>query len=254
MDALITGMRWVHVVLGFTGLAAWWVPVFTRKGGRAHVRLGKVFVVCGYVVATTAIGTSTLRLGRALWQGQQPADNAEAFGFLLFLGYLGWVALALVHHALQVVRTRRDPDSIRTPLHHLLAVVPPLGSLVVIAYALTWWSSVSVVLLALAPVGLLVCNDLTRYMYRRPDEKMAWFYAHMGAMMGAGIAFHTAFLVFGSARWLDLSILGSLNWVPWVAPAVVGSITIGVWERYYRRKFGDLPAAVDADRGVARPS
>ena len=33
-DALV----WAHVATGFVGLAAFWIPVFARKGGRAHVQ------------------------------------------------------------------------------------------------------------------------------------------------------------------------------------------------------------------------
>ena len=77
-------------------------------------------------------------------------------------------------------------------------------------------------------------------MYRRPAERRAWFYAHMKSMLGAGIAFHTAFLVFGSRAVLDLSVLGAFNWVPWVLPALIGVTGHRLWERQYRRKFGDL--------------
>ena len=35
-----------HVLTGFVGLAAFWVPVFASKGGRTHVRAGRVFVYC----------------------------------------------------------------------------------------------------------------------------------------------------------------------------------------------------------------
>lgn len=246
METLINGLRWTHILIGFIGLAAFWVPVVTRKGGRWHKQIGMVFAFCGYVVAGTAIATCTLRLVTALLEGARPADNPPAFGFLLFLGYLGWVTLALVHHAVQVVRTRKNPDAIRTPFHQVLSVVPAISSVVVIVYALMYWSPVSIVLLVLSPLGFIILRDLRAYMYATEREKMGWFYAHMGAMLGAGVAFHTAFLVFGSSRFLDLSILGSYNWVPWVLPGIIGTIGGSLWERSYRRKFGDLPTAVEA--------
>lgn len=245
MDTLIGSLRWIHIVIGFMGLAAFWVPVVTRKGGRAHKQFGKVFALSGYIVGTTAVATTTLRLGAALADGERPTDNVAAFGFLLFLHYLGWVTLALVHHAVQVVRTRRDPAAIRTPVHLMLTVVPPVLSIAVVAYALLYWSPVSIVLLVLSPLGFMIFQDLRKYRASPPAEKMGWFYAHMGAMLGAGVAFHTAFLVFGASRWLDLSILGPFNWVPWVLPGVIGTIGGSAWERHYRRKFGDLPGRDD---------
>ncbi|HJO04074.1 MAG TPA: hypothetical protein QGG47_08875 [Acidobacteriota bacterium] len=157
--------------------------------------------------------------------------------------YLGCATIALTHHAIQAVRTRRDPDSIGTPLYLALMALPTLGSAVVVAWALSFWSNLSIIMLALSPVGLLTSLGMYRYVYRRPTQEMAWFYEHMGALLGAGIAFHTAFLVFGSRIFFDLTILGQYNWVPWVAPGVIGTIASRYWEAYYRRKFGDLPAA-----------
>ncbi len=243
MEGLIQVLRWSHIALGFVGLAAWWVPILSKKGGKRHVLFGKVFAVCAFVVGGSAMLTPPLRIGRALAAGSSIADNAINFGFLIFLFYLGCATIALTFHAIQAVRTRREPDTIRTPLYRTLMVLPAVGSAVVISWALFFWSGVSIIMLALSPVGLLTTHGMYQYAYRRPPEKMTWFYEHMGALLGAGIAFHTAFLVFGSRMVLDLSILGQFNWVPWVAPGVIGTVAGRYWERYYRRKFGDLPAA-----------
>lgn len=240
MDVLIQGLRWSHIALGFVGLAAFWVPVVSKKGGERHKAFGKVFALCAYVVAVTAMLTPPLRIGRALADGASVSENSESFGFLIFLFYLGSATLALTRHAVKTIRTKRDPDSIRTAGHILIGVLPTVGSVLVVAWALIFWSPLSIIMLALSPVGVLTSADIFKYMYRRPPEKRAWFYAHMGAMLGAGIAFHTAFLVFGSRVIIDLSVLGSFNWVPWVLPALIGTVGGGYWERQYRRKFGDV--------------
>ncbi len=155
MDAFIGTLRWVHVVLGFVGLAAWWVPILTKKGGKRHVAFGKVFAVCAYAVAGSAMITPPLRIGGALAAGASLAENTASFGFLIFLFYLGTVAFALTRHAIQTVRTRRDPDAIRTPFHIALGILPAVGSVVVVAWALLLWSGVSIIMLALSPVGIL---------------------------------------------------------------------------------------------------
>jgi hypothetical protein len=242
METLIEFNRFAHIVIGVIGITAWWVPILTKKGGKRHVLFGKVFAFSAYFVGTTALAGVTMRLGQALWNGADVTANRSAFGFLIFLGYLGIVTIGITHQAVQVIRTRRDPDSIRTPLLKALAVGMLLGSAFVVAWALLMWSDTSVVLLALSPVGVLGGIGILKDMYRRPPEKMAWWYAQLGAMLGAGIAFHTAFLVFGSRVVLDLSILGPFNWVPWVLPALIGTIGGRYWETVYRRKFGDLPA------------
>ena len=229
------------------GLVAWWVPILTKKGGKQHVLFGKVFALSAYIIGGTALAGVTMRVGYALWRGIDVTENAATLGFLIFLAYLGIVTIGITHQAVQVIRTRRDPDTIATPFLKALAVGMAVGSVAVILWALTQWSDVSIVLLALSPVGFMGAHGIFKYMYNRPPEKMAWWYEHMGAMLGAGIAFHTAFLVFGSRVVIDLSPLGAFNWVPWVLPAVIGTLGGNYWEKFYRRKFGDLPGSTAAE-------
>ena len=78
----------------------------------------------------------------------------------------------------------------------------------------------------------------------------------MGATLGAGIAFHTAFAVFGMRRFVDLSNAGLLSILPWVLPAAIGIPATSLWQRHYRRKFGEAPvrpaASVPASQSLRR--
>lgn len=249
MEHIFDATRWVHIVIGFTGLVAFWVPIATRKGGRSHRRFGKVFEWAAYVVAGTALFNALGRLLDAVLRGAEHDANRAAFGFLVFLAYLGIVTLAAVRHAVRSVRAK-DLRSLRTPGHVGLAGASILGSALVAGYALLVWSPVSIVLLVLSPAGALQGREMLRQIYRPPPERMAWFYAHMGNMIGAGIAFHTAFLVFGSRRLFDLGLSGPWSFVPWVLPALIGAPASAILERRYRRHFSDLPVA-DAGSGAA---
>ena len=132
-----------------------------------HKTFGMVFALSAYVVAGTAMLTPPLHIGRALAAGASLTDDPETFGFLLFLFYLGTVTLALTRHAVQTIRTRRDPDSIRTPGHVVIGVIPALGSLCVVIWAIAFWSDISIVMLALSPIGFFVAHDVLTYVYRR---------------------------------------------------------------------------------------
>ncbi len=66
---------------------------------------------------------------------------------------------------------------------------------------------------------------------------MAWWYEHMGAMLGGGIAFHTAFLVIGAGRLLGVQLTGFTAVVPWILPSLIGIPATAIWVGYYRRKF-----------------
>ena len=78
---------------------------------------------------------------------------------------------------------------------------------------------------------------ILNFMKRGEAEHMGWFYSHMGSMIGGGIAFHTAFAVFGAQRLFEYSIEGPLAVVPWILPALIGLPAIVLARRYYQRRF-----------------
>ena len=226
-----------HVATGFVGLAAFWVPVFARKGGRAHVQAGRVYACCAYVVTLSAVTASAGRIVSYQVQGIGFAERPDLYGFALFLGYLGVVTFATVRQAMRVVATRRAPETLRTPFHEALGWASVAGSVAVIAFALGVWSDVSPILLGLSPIGLFTGRSMLRLMRNPGAQHMGWFYSHLGSMLGGGIAFHTAFAVFGAQRLWTYELAGPLAIVPWILPTVVGIPAIVVWTRYYRRKF-----------------
>ena len=76
-----------------------------------------------------------------------------------------------------------------------------------------------VILISLSPIGVLAGLGILRFRRQPSITPMSWWYAHMTAILGAGIAFHTAFFVFGAARYLTLPGLAQV--VPWVAPTLM---------------------------------
>ena len=227
----------VHVATGFVGLAAFWVPVFARKGGRTHVRAGRVFVYCAYVVTLSAVTTAAGRIIAYQVQGIRLADDPALYGISLFLGYLGLVTFATVRQAIRALATRRAPETLRTPVHEALAWASIGSSAALIAFAFTVWSEVSPVLLGLSPIGLFTGRNMLRLMRNPRAERMGWFYSHLGSMLGGGIAFHTAFAVFGVQRLWAYDLAGPLAVVPWILPTVIGLPAIAIWTRHYRRRF-----------------
>lgn len=238
LDALVV----IHVAAGFAGLAAFWIPVFARKGGRAHVQAGRVFTYSAYVVTLSAVVVSAGRIASYQAQGMAVADRPEPYAFALFLGYLGVVTFSTVRHAIRVVETRKSPGKLRTPFHEALAWASMAGSAAVVGFALGAWSEVSPILLGLSPIGLFTGLGALRLMRNPGARHMGWFYSHLGSMLGGGIAFHTAFIVFGAQRLWTWELAGALAVVPWILPTVVGIPAIVLWTRHYRRKFGTARA------------
>ena len=235
---LFEALLLVHVVTGFVGLAAFWVPVFARKGGQAHVRAGRVYAYCAYVVTLSAVTAAAGRIISYQSQGIGVAEQPGSYGFAVLLGYLGVVTFVMVRQGLRAVATRRAPEQLRTPLHEALAWASVCGSVVAIGFGLAAWSEVSPMLLGLSPVGLFTGRNMLRLMRDPGGRRMGWFYSHLASMLGGGIAFHTAFIVFGAQRLWAYEIAGPLAVVPWLLPTIVGVPAIVVWTRRYRRKFG----------------
>ncbi len=237
LSLLFKALILAHVATGFVGLAAFWIPVFARKGGKTHVRAGRVFVYCAYVVTLSAVTAAAGRIVSYQVQGIRVADQPDLYGISLFLGYLGLVTFATVRQAIRALATRRAPETLRTPGHEALAWASMAGSVTLIAFALAVWSDISPILLGLSPIGLFTGRNMLRLMRNPGAQHMGWFYSHLGSMLGGGIAFHTAFIVFGVQRLWAYDLAGPLAVVPWILPTVVGLPAIFLWTRYYRRKF-----------------
>lgn len=104
---------------------------------------------------------------------------------------------------------------------------------------MVFWSEGSITLLVLSAVGVLTGRGILQYGVKPPAFPRAWFYEHMGAMIAAGVAFHTAFAVFGFNRLLGIQPGGALGIVPWILPAAVGITGQALPVRRYRKQYGD---------------
>ena len=240
MELLREILRWPHIIFGFVGLVAFWFPVFARKGAKLHRRAGKVFIWCGYGVAVSA-GMSCAVLITMIFERGLTEQNRASLAAFTFLGYLALVTFVILRHSMRVLESKKDPAKIDTPFDRGLALAAIAASLAIIAFALLQPTRMTTLLLALSPIGLSSGWGILRYLSGAITSPRAWFYEHMGATLGAGIAFHTAFAVFGMQRIFDLPSTGLISILPWVLPAAIGIPGTFLWQRHYRKKFGELP-------------
>jgi hypothetical protein len=96
------------------------------------------------------------------------------------------------------------------------------------------------VFLFMSPIGFLIGWGNLLFARRPHATPMAWWYEHMGSMLGGGVAFHTAFLVLGAGRLVGIQLDGLAAVVPWILPSVIGLPATAIWTRYYQRRFGEL--------------
>ncbi|MFT5098897.1 MAG: hypothetical protein ACI9HY_001011 [Planctomycetaceae bacterium] len=252
MDFLVDGIRWVHVSAGFVGLAAFWVPIFAHKGGINHRFFGKIFKYCAYIVLGGAMLSVVLHIGVGLSEGAGPRQSPGSFAFVVFLGYLAFVTFIGLRHGLQVLENKKDIMTMDTSVNRSMAWLAIFASAGLITYNIYFQPPNMIVLFALSPIGFGIGSGILKAIKGKRPEKKVWFYEHMGAMIGTGIAFHTAFAVFGISRLFDLGLDGWIAVIPWILPALIGIPGTVIWTRYYKRKFNDYgPAvAVEAESGA----
>jgi len=242
MEFALDMLRHTHVAAGFIGLAAFWVPIFTRKGAKYHRLFGKVFKYCAYIVLGAAFVAVIYHVTNALQRGVGPLQNPENFAFLTFLGYLTVVTYVGLQHGIGVLEHKPDLTRMNRPMDNVLAWIAIAASLGLIGYALYFSPPNRILLFALSPIGFGIGFGIRKAIRGRRPGKKAWFYEHMGAMMGTGIAFHTAFAVFGISRLIDLGLEGWSAVIPWITPTVIGIPAITIWTKHYQKKFGDALA------------
>jgi hypothetical protein len=236
----------VHVVCGLIGLVAFWMPAIVRKGGTLHKRAGRVFYLATCGVAGTGLVIAALLLAAPLTvhplrkpvSAAVAADIAMKFRMAVpFLIYLLLITFVPVYHGVRVLATRRAPGDLRTPVHTTLNVTAIVGSIVMLALGIALRQAVFA---ALSPIGLLMGVGQLQFARKPYPTPMAWWYEHMGAMIGGGIAFHTAFLVLGAARLFGFQLTGASTAILWILPSIVGIPATAIWVRYYRQKFGEV--------------
>lgn len=237
-----------------------WVPVAASKGGRLHVRIGWVYAGCMAVVVFTAFCMSGLAFAiplrvryftHALSAGEAARIIRGSRETAFFLAYLGAVTLAAGWQGISVLRTRRDPKSLRTPFAwglNIAVVLAAIGSLSLGIYAGI------PIFMAMSIVGFLVGGGNLSYLLRGPATKMDWWYQHLSSMMGTGIAGYTAFIAFGGRHVFAPLVPSQYAVVFWILPTVIGSPAIALTTAYYKRKFHDRRPAAKIGGTQAAPA
>jgi hypothetical protein len=245
MFELFQSIRWTHIAFGTIALTLFWIPVAAKKGGRLHVKIGWAYVACMSVVVLTALTMSGLafafplgvrHITRAMSAEEtaQFISNSRAVAF--FLAYLAGVTLAAGWQGIGVLRTRRNPRSLRNPFTFGLNIAVVLAAIGSLTVGLLGHHSVFV---AMSSVGFLVGGGNLVYLLREPQSKMHWWYEHLSSMIATAIAGYTAFIVFGGAHLLPGLARTQFYVVFWLLPTVIGAPAISFTIAYYRRKFHD---------------
>ena len=215
MDALITSLRWIHISAGTLALVLAPLAMLTVKGGRAHRRWGQIYFWSMAVVASTAVV-----LG--LWRPQIFLALLAVFSFYqAFTGY-------------RVLSRERPAQGERAGALDWAAAMATFGASAALAgLGLVRpgpnWEQLGIVPVVFGALGMVLAGvDLARFA-RPPADPRAWWFAHMGGMLGSYIAAVSAFSV------VNFTFLPTT--VRWLWPTAVGVPLITAWITYYRIRF-----------------
>jgi uncharacterized membrane protein len=215
MNTWFPVVRIVHILCGMVALFVAPVAMIAAKGGPAHIRWGKVYFWMMAVVASTAMVMAIYRPIIFL------ALIAIFSFYFSFRGYR------------QVVRKRQGPQAI----DWFAALTALLGSMGLLALGIHPLATVAlpapVVSIAFGLLGILVAGMDLKDFLRPPQDRNAWWYGHMGGMLGSYIATVSAFSA------VNFHFLPTA--VRWLWPSIIGVPGIFIWIGYYRRKFTRQP-------------
>jgi uncharacterized membrane protein len=215
MESLIPLLLWAHIAAGFIAFFMAPAAMLTAKGGPAHRRWGKVYFRAMAAVALTAVLL-------AAWRPNVFLLLIAVFSF--YLAFTGYRALR---------RKRPLKGEKATALDWAAAGLTCLASAFLVLLGIVQpgpvWQQLGVVAMVLGGFGVfLSANDMRKFL-RPPADRNAWWFDHMGGMLGSYAAALSAFSV------VNFTFLPPV--VRWLWPAVLATVGISAWIAYYKRKF-----------------
>lgn len=201
---------WTHIAAGSIALVAGLGALVAKKGGRRHVRSGRVYVGSMTIVVVTVFGLTLLD---ATVPRRVLALVAVFSGYFVFAGYR--------------VATRKGQSNDPRMIDWWA-----VGLLVIVGVGLLGWGSsqvvtgnrFGVVMAVFGGIAILTgYKDVRRF--RDRDRNPGWMADHLGNMIGAYVATVTAVSA------VNLTMLSPL--VRWLWPTLLGVPLIWYWQATY---------------------
>lgn len=235
----------VHIAIGTIAIVAFWVPVASKKGGRLHRQAGRIYTWAMYAVAISAIAMSSIVLFDPIGvrfpdRNLDPARAANIASqsrlFAVFLFMLGLLVLSGLRHGLLALQVRKNPSAFKSLRH--ITLVASLSIMAVIVGFVGYQAS-SILLMIFGFIAGSGAFSMIRDIRKTSFTRREALYAHFNGLIGTGIGAYTAVIVFGGSRLLSQILTGQWQVIPWVTPAIVGTIII---QRMKRQNTTGAPA------------
>jgi uncharacterized membrane protein len=225
MQTLLTLTLYVHIAAGFIALVTGLIPMFAKKGGKAHVLWGTVYFWAMFVVALTAL----LR-----------------FQMQISLIFLSGIAIFSFYNTFTGVRLIQRKESQKaSSLDYFASILAIACAFMMLYFAWFAFQKGDTFFSVLFPifgifVFVLAYEDLRIFMGKKviddkgkPVQIRYWFQNHISRMGGSYIATVTAFLVVNNPPYIP-------GLVVWIAPGVIGGAIISFVRRSYHKKYKNV--------------
>jgi uncharacterized membrane protein len=221
MQTFLKFTLYIHIFAGFTSLVTGLVPMFSKKGGEAHILWGKVYYWAMFVVAITAIIRFQMKLN------------------LIFLSGIAVFSFYNTFTGVRLIRRKENPKPEFIDWFGCILMIICSFLMLYFSY-IAYKNGSSFYTILFAIFGLFMCfmalEDLRVFMGKKeidndvPVPTRYWFQNHISRMGGSYIATVTAFLVVNNPPQIP-------GLVVWIAPGVIGGIIIGRTRKFYMDKF-----------------
>lgn len=208
-----------HIAVGAVSLITFLLPLFLKKGGNLHRKIGWIYVYTMWAVLISAAILSIINIF---------LGNIVSALFLGFLSILTssplWSGIAILKHK------KFLPDSyIR--IKKSLSWATIIFGLVNIIVGFYLGFADGNILIFFGLIGISAVGEAFSSK-EKFQEKANWFNDHVSGMVIGGIAAYTAFFAFGGRAIFGHILTDGLMFIPWVLPTFIG---VGLM-RYYKVK------------------
>lgn len=233
----------LHVATGAVGLTAFWGPIVTKKGAKAHRKWGHAACYGFLGAGALAIAMAFLSLYGPEYRHPEVTDRAlyeGLFGWMML--YLGTLTIGFVDYGLAVVKHSRNRRMLRRARYQaVIAAVIVTGAWC----GIYGWQVGHPLMVLVAFIGIVSMLIQQLYIWRAAEPlRTTYIGEHFRALIGMGISAYTAFLSVGLIRLVPEEVF---NPAIWAGPSVIGVSLILYFT--VKRKQASAPKPVSQSSG-----
>lgn len=226
METIAQILLYIHITIGFASLILFIIPIISRKGGKLHRRIGKLYVLGMWVVVSTAaiLSIYDLFIGK-INQG-------------IFLGFISCLSARPLWYGIAILKEKKNISNSYIRIKLILDSILLFIGILLVIYGILLQSrgeGTGVLMLIFGGLGITTLSDVKKGLKGIPDGNN-WIQTHLIGMMISGITAYTAFFVFGGNSYLRAYLDGYWGVIPWILPTIIGFPIIKYWKRKYASK------------------